>query len=171
MKKIDKFYYFKDDPIEKSFANSVGGKIIKKSDFYKNTNDFKDSCLIIRGLKHESIMVLAKEHNIKFAYIDTGYMGNFKDKRYHRIVINGVQNYDIVERDGKRLKDLFTYLKKTLNIKRESIIRDWNVKDGYILLCPPSRKSLDFYNIDHDLWINNITEEIRKYSNNKIKIR
>lgn len=134
--------------------------IIKDYDY-----DFKDEEILIRGLGKKILIrkCLEKQHN--FYYMDSGYIGNWPNtnnptgaKLWHRIVKNGLQHSDVINRPEDRWK--------TLDYK----IFD-RKKGKFILLVTPSEKPCKFYNINREDWILSTCETIKQYTDRPIKIR
>ena len=116
--------------------------------------------IAVRGIAKKKVMHKAIEDGRDFYYIDTGYFGNAKTKRYHRISKNSLQfnlpiNHDCPD-------DRFT--KCGVNIKRKTPGRN-------ILLCPPSQKALTYWAVDLKEWIESTTQEIAKHTDRPIIIR
>lgn len=153
------------DPYLQDFIVGADGKL-STWDMEKESN----SPLVIRGLGGTSQKALkhCMDTGRDFYYIDTGYLGNGKVKRYHRITLNGVQNTGpIIERPHNRLSRMqwkqrpfqgYTFPKE-------------KVRQADILICPPSAKVMKFYGEDPDKWLENTIAEIKKYTDRPIKVR
>jgi hypothetical protein len=97
--------------------------------------------------------------------MDSGYVGNYKSssnpqgwKLWHRIVKNGVQHNEIINRSDDRWKRLDYPIEKRKH-------------GNHILLVTPSEKPCKFYGIDRDTWVNETVAEIKKYTDRPIVIR
>lgn len=145
------------DPILESFAIGSNG-IISSWDTQKNLK----TPLIIRGVGGASQKAYRHcwETNRTFYSIDTGYLGNGKIKTWHRITKNNLQNLNpIIERPDNRLKQMnWKYCRPTSG-------RD-------ILICPPSVKVMNLFGQpDPETWTQQVIEELKKYTDRKIRIR
>ena len=108
-----------------------------------------------------------KNNKLNFIHSDSGYFNqpyelNPKGKKfYHRTAVNAFQNEYILDVPGDRFEKL------------SFPINDWNTKGDYILLAPPSTKTLNFLRarITQDQWINNFMTEIKKHTDRPVKIR
>jgi hypothetical protein len=94
-----------------------------------------------------------------FYYMDTGYFGNGKQKLYHRITKNDVQNFGpIINRPSDRFD--------------RTGIRLTKFKSGTnILLAPPSQKLLNLYDINLEEWLEQTQDEIKKYTDRLVITR
>jgi hypothetical protein len=145
------------DPYLKSFIIGSGGYISSWEQEKK-----KKTSLVIRGLGSKSRAAIAHcwKTNRTFYAIDTGYFGNGKIKKYHRITKNNLQNMGpIIERSGDRLRAI-----------------DWKFKkfsDGSkILICPPSEKVMSLWNQPSpEKWTKQVVAELEKYTDRPIEIR
>ena len=155
----------KYDPYCEDFVKGAGGTI-STWNLQKGTK----WPLVIRGLGGTSrkAITYCKENNRVFYAIDTGYMGNEKTKIYHRITKNGVQNTGpIIERPTDRLEKIGWSTRGTVpyeSPKKKSKRTD-------ILICPPSKKVMVFYNQDLDTWMKQTVAEIKKYTDRNIVMR
>ena len=116
--------------------------------------------IVVRGIAKKKVMHKAVEDGRDFYYIDTGYFGNAKTKRYHRISKNSLQfNLPI---DHNCSDDRF--IKCGVSIKRKTPGKN-------ILLCPPSQKALSYWGVDLKEWIESTTQTIAQYTERPIIIR
>lgn len=145
------------DPILKSFILGSNGTISS----YEDEKD-SDSALVIRGVGGGSRKAITEcqQTGRTFYTVDTGYYGNVKSKLVHRVTKNDLQNCGpIIERSMDRAK-MFGYKFKKFT------------PGSKILICPPSLKVMDLFNQPSpEEWVQQITKEIRKYSNRPIEIR
>lgn len=121
-----------------------------------------DNALVIRGLGGGSRKAIQHcwETARLFYAIDTGYFGNGKVKTVHRVTKNALQYLGpIEERDGERARK-FGYKFKKFTRGRK------------ILLVPPSNKVMElFAQPSPEAWVEQVTQEIRKYSDRPIEVR
>ena len=116
--------------------------------------------IVVRGIAKKKVMHKAIEDGRDFYYIDTGYFGNEKTKLYHRIVKNGLQfNLPIW---GACPDDRF--MATGTQIRKKTPGRN-------ILLCPPSQKALNYWDVNLETWILQTTEAIKQYTDRPIVIR
>ena len=120
----------------------------------------KNNPLVIRGLGGGSRKAIQYcwQTSRPFYAIDTGYFGNSKSKMWHRITKNALQNTGpIIDRPNDRLTE-FKYRKFK--------------KGNKILLVPPSEKVMRlFKQPDPEIWVENVIEELKKYTDRPIEIR
>lgn len=140
-----------------SFIMGSGG-YISEWDREKNTN----TTLVIRGLGGGSQKAIKHcwENSRDFFAIDTGYFGNQKNKRWHRVTKNALQNTGpIIPRDASRTRKIgYEYKPFTLGKK--------------ILICPPSEKVMNLWGQpDPKTWTDNVKAELKKYTDRPIEIR
>jgi hypothetical protein len=139
----------------------------------KATTDFEDTSkpLVLRGVIKRKEIKICEETGRDYYYVDTGYVGNFPSdcnlggkKIWHRVVKNGLQHSKIKEVPGDRWEYL---IKQDPRLK----FTGWKNYDKKILLVLPNPKATNFYEIDCDTWVREITEKIQKYSNLPIEVR
>ena len=169
-KKTDKFLdlIYKSDP--KNFYY--------KSDTIDVSN--KSPC-VFRGITRIETIKQCLDNNIDFYYIDTGYMGCYPQKNWHRFTKNNFQTLDHLNykqldflTDIKVLKQRFA---RITNIPYDNY-KPIRPKNGdNILIIPPSAKVLRCLTINghtdfkQDEYINYVSKEIRKYTDRKIIVR
>lgn len=153
-----------DQSILESFSNSASGALT--TNFEETSKPF-----VVRGIVKRKEIRECEKQGRDYYYIDTGYVGNFPSrgnssgkKIWHRIVKNNVQHTEIIDRPMDRWNTLITQDPR-LNW---SGWKDYNKK---ILLVLPNPKATNFYGIDCDTWINEITEKIKTYCNLPIEVR
>lgn len=123
--------------------------------------------IVVRSMvKARKVLKKCYDINRTFYYVDTGYMGNHSRpenpkgfKHYHRIVKNGLQHSEIIDRPDDRLKQC--------PVKYES----WKKPGSKILLVTPSGKPCEYYGIDRDQWVKETIDEIKKYTDREIIVR
>lgn len=125
-----------------------------------------DDPILIRSIVKKDLIKERLKSNKTFYYMDSGYFGNYKGignptglKLFHRIVKNGLQHDEIIERPSDRWDALGIPLHKQ---KRNG---------KHILLVLPSKKPCSFYNVDLDQWTFDTVRTIKKYTDRPIKIR
>ena len=169
-KKVDKFLdlIYKSDP--KNFYY--------KSDTIDVSN--KSPC-VFRGITRIETIKQCLDNNIDFYYIDTGYMGCYPDKNWHRFTKNNFQTLDHLNykqldflTDVKKLKERFASIMK---VQYDNYKPKRPVKGENILIIPPSAKVLkcltlnEHVNFTQEEYINFVTKEIKKYTDRKIIVR
>lgn len=142
------------DPILQSFVQGCGGRIS-----YWDREANNPTPIVLRGITKRKEMRACKESGRDFYYIDTGYFGNERKKRFHRITKNDVQWFGpIIERPHDRLA--------------ATGVRPAKFRPGRnILLAPPSQKLLNLYNINLEEWMEQTIEEIKKHTDREIVTR
>jgi len=153
------------DPYLQDFVVGSDGTISKWE-----TEKDSNNPLIIRGLGGTSQKALKHclDTGREFYYIDTGYMGNGKVKRYHRVTKNGVQNTGpIIERPHDRLQRM-RWKPRPFQQHTEPGAK---IRQANILICPPSAKVMKFYGENVDTWLDNTINEIKKYTDRPIVVR
>ena len=145
-----------DDPISNNLAMGFGAETFKKQDI--DLKNLKKQ-IIFRGVMSCKFLKKMVSLNKNFYYIDTGYLGNYKKKIWHRIIKNGFHINHILERPDDRLN--------ALNLERFS----WKKDGRSILICPISKKSSIYYGIDPDKWLKSTMSAIRLHSDRPIVIR
>ena len=170
-KKVDKFL----DQIYKSDPENI--KYLKS-----DTIDVSDkSPRIFRGITRIETIKLCLDNNIDFYYIDTGYMGCYPKKWWHRFTKNNFQTLDHLNykqldflTDMKVLKHRF---KNSMGVAYDSYKPKRPVNGESILIIPPSAKVLrcltlnGHTNFKQDEYIDFVTKEIRKYTDKRIIVR
>ena len=116
--------------------------------------------IVVRGIAKKKVMHKAIEDGRDFYYIDTGYFGNEKTKLYHRIVKNGLQFNLPIWKDCPDDRFMAT----STQIRKKTPGRN-------ILLCPPSQKALNYWDVNLETWILQTTETIKQYTDRPIVIR
>lgn len=169
-KKVDKFLdlIYKSDP--KNFYY--------KSDTIDVSN--KSPC-VFRGITRIETIKQCIDNNIDFYYIDTGYMGCYPDKNWHRFTKNNFQTLDHLNykqldflTDVKKLKERFASIMK---VNYDSYKPKRPIKGENILIIPPSAKVLrcltinGHTNFKQDEYIEFVSKEIKKYTDRKIIVR
>ena len=145
------------DSFLQSFILGSGGII---SDW--DREEYSDNALVIRGLGGGSQKAIKHcwETGRTFYAIDTGYMGNDKGKKWHRVTKNGLQiGEPILDRDSARLSRIGYQYKPFTSGKK-------------ILICPPSEKVMKLWNQpDPETWTQDIINELQKYTDRPVEVR
>ena len=169
-KKTDKFLdlIYKSDPKNKYLK--------------RDTIDVSDKSIrVFRGITRIATIKQCLDNNIDFYYIDTGYMGCYPQKNWHRFTKNNFQtlghlNYAQLDflTDIDILKQRFA---KVMNVPYHNYEPKKQVKGDNILIIPPSAKVLrcltvnGHTNFTQEEYIDFVTKEIRKYTDRKIIVR
>lgn len=144
------------DPILLDFIHGSGGYLSNWDREQKTNNP-----LVIRGLGGGSRKAIqhCKETGRTFYAIDTGYYGNGKIKRVHRVTKNALQQTGpIIERSGDRAK-MFGYKFRKFT------------PGSKILICPPSLKVMETFGQNLDEWLEQTIKTIKVYTDRPIEIR
>lgn len=113
----------------------------------------------LRSIAKKKIMKACEAQGRDYYYIDTGYFGNHKRKEYHRVTKNAMQWLGPIEdRPADRLE--------RCNIKTKKMTRG-----SKILICPPSQKAMNFWDLDVDTWMEETIATIKKYTDRPIEVR
>lgn len=151
------------DPFIQKFAHGCGVKPIdpEKFDYDESTDP-----IVLRGILKKKIIKRCWKDNRTFYYMDTGYFGNEIStknphgwKYWHRIVKNNLQHDEIISRPSDRWESF------------KIPIRDWKKNGRKILIAKPDEKPMKFYNIDPDIWINDVVTQLKKFTDRPIEIR
>jgi hypothetical protein len=125
-----------------------------------------DDPVLIRSIMKKDLIQERLRTNKTFYYMDSGYVGNYPCeinprgyKLFHRIVKNGLQHNEIIERPDDRWKELGQTVSKR------------KIGGRYILVVAPSAKPCRYYNVKLDNWISTVVSEIKKHTDRPIKIR
>ena len=168
----------KEDKILDSIYKSDSNNLYYKSDTVDVSN--KSPC-VFRGITRIATIKQCVDNNIDFYYIDTGYMGCYPQKNWHRFTKNNLQTLDHLNykqldflTDVKVLKKRF---KDIMNVDYDNYKPKRPVEGESILVIPPSLNSTRSLNImkhidfEQEDYIDFITKEIKKYTDKKIIVR
>lgn len=116
--------------------------------------------MILSGITNMAPIDQARQHNLDYYYIDTGYFGNVKKKNYLRVTKNAYHNwFPIVERPRDRL-DIAS-----------PDLTEFN-RGNRILLVPPDSKICTSMNLGApEQWIDDTVALIQQYTGREIVIR
>lgn len=138
------------------FVESIGGRMASMEEIYANTT----LPMAFSGITKSAAKTQALAHGLDWWYIDTGYLGNVKDKVWFRITRNNYQNcYKIQQRPADRLE--------LLNIDRTQIKRG-----NQIAIVPPDVKVCSTFGIaSPEQWIQDITALIKQHTDRPVVVR
>lgn len=137
--------------------------------YIKTYKDLKDKPLtipvIFRSMAQRKTVNLCEQQGRDYYYIDTGYLGISRYKKWHRVVKNGVQhseiNYDMPCDRFKNLASSKPYLK----------FSGWKKDGRSILLVTPSEKPCKFYGIQKEEWVNTTLQKLKQHTDRPIVVR
>lgn len=113
---------------------------------------------VVTGMGRLRLISKFEKIGMNYFFIDRGYLFGEK-KHWLRICYNSLQLEQF-----KKIKDY--------SIPKKLLIKPWNHARGdKIIICPPSKKTGSFYNFDPEEWTENVSNEIKKYSDKNIIIR
>jgi hypothetical protein len=115
----------------------------------------------IRGMKFTAAINDCWRDGRTFYYTDNGYVGNGQQKVFFRIIENHVHDIrSIIERPRDRLSaSPFPVVLKNFTPGRK------------LLIAPPSEKSLSLWGMNPEVWVAEVVEELKKYTDRPIEIR
>jgi len=116
--------------------------------------------MIFSGITTMAPIVQAQKYSLDYWYIDTGYIGNTKVKKYLRVCKNSIHaNSPIISRPSDRLN--------RLQIDRTKIQRG-----SRIMLIPPDAKQAAHFAIDSvDVWLQQTINLITQVTDRPLIIR
>ena len=169
-KKIDKF-------LDLIYKSSPKNQYLKS-----DTIDVSDkSPRVFRGITRIATIKQCLDNNIDFYYIDTGYMGCYPQKNWHRFIKNNFQTLDHLNEkqldflhDLKVFKDRF---RKITGTRYDEYKPTKQIKGDNILLIPPSAKVLrcltlnGHVNFSQQEFIDYVIKEVKKYSDRQVIVR
>lgn len=180
----DDVFYFNDEEVFSDFAKSCNAIKIREADFLKYYDDFIDSTLLTLYFRNKKVIDLAKKVNIEFYNFDNGYFGNLnsyyksdvKSYKYfnpifYRIIRNGTHFSKIKRIGSKRYSRLKKRIRMHFGVSFEDILKSWKTHGNKILICPPSKSSSKFYNLDYLDWPRKVYDDLRQYTDMEILIR
>lgn len=138
------------------FVQYLGGHMATEQEILANTT----APMAMSGISKSLAKTQALKHNLDWWYIDTGYLGNLKDKYWFRITKNSHQNvYPIQQRDDVRLRRL-------------QVDRSQYHRGKKILVVPPDPKICSCYNLPQpEQWIQQTTALIQQHTDRPVEIR
>ena len=165
------------------FLNSIYKSDLKNIKYLKSdTIDVSDkSPRVFRGITRIATIRQCLDNNIDFYYIDTGYMGCYPQKNWHRFIKNNFQTLDHLNEkqldflhDLKVFKDRF---RKITGTRYDEYKPTKQIKGDNILLIPPSAKVLrcltlnGHVNFSQQEFIDYVIKEVKKYSDRQVIVR
>ena len=165
------------------FLNSIYKSDLKNIKYLKSdTIDVSDkSPRVFRGITRIATIKQCLDNNIDFYYIDTGYMGCYPQKNWHRFIKNNFQTLDHLNEkqldflhDLKVFKDRF---RKITGTRYDEYKPTKQIKGDNILLIPPSAKVLrcltlnGHVNFSQQEFIDYVIKEVKKYSDRQVIVR
>ena len=136
---------------------------------------------VFRGITRIETIKQCLDNNIDFYYIDTGYMGCYPQKNWHRFIKNNFQTLDHLNEkqldflhDLKVFKDRF---RKITGTRYDEYKPTKQIKGDNILLIPPSAKVLrcltlnGHVNFSQQEFIDYVIKEVKKYSDRQVIVR
>ena len=150
------------DPYLRSFMKGING-----TESTWENEEHTDNTLIIRGLGGGSQKAIKRcwKSGRPFFAVDTGYFGNGKHKKWHRITYNALQNMNkMVEHPKDRLE---LQLKKSW----KEIYKPFT-QGSKILVCPPSDKVMNMFDQGTaEEWTTKLVTQLKTLTNRPIEIR
>jgi hypothetical protein len=145
-----------------NFVKSVGLLIDPEADLVRRRNfrDRNEDCLIRNTVGNEDLLISKIDNDLPFWFIDSGYT-NFteKGKRWHRLVRNHLHYNRYFDAPSDRLQNFTEFP------------RPWRSSGERILVIEPGEFSANIFHTDVSKWRQEITDEIRQYSDKKIVFR
>jgi hypothetical protein len=116
--------------------------------------------MIFSGVTVSLVIEQARQHNLDYWYVDTGYFGNGKRKNYLRVTKNAYCNwFPIVERPRDRLDEI------TLDLTKFH-------RGNCILVVPPDNKVCESMKLGNpEQWITDTVSLIQQHTDREILIR
>jgi len=143
------------DPIVENFIIGAAGRITT----WDGDAEHLKNPIALRSIAKRKQMHACLESGRDFYYIDTGYFGNGKSKKYHRVTKNAMQWLGPIEdRPADRFEATGEKIKKYTTGSK-------------ILLCPPSQKALKYWDLDLSDWLEQTIDTIRENTDREIVIR
>lgn len=155
----------KDGRIRAAYDSYPGKKgILLREQF--NYNSTNPEPIVVRGFGYKNHINMCLADGRDFYFMDHGYFGNNKNplnpeghKIYHRIVKNGYQHSEIIDRPSDRW-DALKYK-----------IEDRKRGGKHILMVMPTSKPFALYSDDEERWRKETIETIKMYTDRPIIIR
>lgn len=160
----------------KSFAQDP--ILVSKSDFATYPERYLDCIAICYGLSNYGEILIAKQHGIKYLYIDNCYFGslnsfhtNRKPKKiFYRVVLNDLVLHKIINRPPDRFEQQLKYLHDNYGFK--NFYQEEPKNNGSnIIIIPPSGKVNQICNINPELWSEEVYQKIKQQTDLNITIK
>lgn len=138
------------------FSIDPNGTLIRRHRF----NSYTEDCLIRNTVGNEELLINKIDKKLPFWFIDSGYT-NFLEpnKKWHRLVRGHLHYGNFFDAPVDRLGNFKSFPKK------------WRSDGEIISVIEPGPFAADIFHVDLKTWKYKIEEEIRKYSDKKIKFR
>lgn len=148
--------YAKKDKWVGPFVEYLGGRMATLEEVCANTT----VPMALSGISKSTAKDQAIQHGLDWWYIDSGYMGNLKDKYWFRVTKNSHQMiYPVRPRDDRRLRQL-------------PIDRTQYRRGSKILIVPPDCKVCSCYHLPPpEQWIEQTRALIETYTDRPIEVR
>jgi len=147
----------KMDPIIDNFIIGADGVI----GMSKDTGTVPlETPAVIRGIAKRKVIKRCIDEGRPWYYIDTGYFGNGKTKLYHRVTKNNMQYTGKIHEDCPDDR----FVKTGVGISHHR-------PGDSILICPPSQKAMNYWNMDLQEWLKITVDDIKKHTDRPIIIR
>ena len=114
---------------------------------------------LIRGMKFTAGINDCWNKGRDFYYIDNGYLGNGQTKTYFRIIKNHVHDIRPIQDRSRDRLDRCQFYTLPFSTGRK------------ILIAPPSFKSLSLWNMDPEVWVADVVEQLKQFTDRPIEIR
>jgi hypothetical protein len=137
------------------FTDGSNGKIVTVREALESDYNIP---LCWAGSHKETLYRHCIENNRKFYNLDTGYFGNTKRKEVIRISVNNLQDQGPITSQPVDRLDMFNI--NLVNYRRGSSI----------VIVPPDEKISKVFKLT-DSWVDNVIQELKKYTDRPIKIR
>ena len=173
------YIYFPDNIIADALKKPTNVREIERHYFMQHVDDFQRAVFLLRGITNYKYCHHINRANADYFYFDTGYFGNMNSyyepptykKAFHRMVYNNLQLNELEKVDDSRYQIILKYIRKDFKVKEKDLIKPWKKNGSKILICPPSEKVSHTFGIKTDPWIEEVTSEIKKYSDREIIVR
>jgi hypothetical protein len=138
------------------FVQSAGGRMATQEEILANTT----LPMAVSGITKNIVPSIAQANGLDWYYIDTGYFGNAEEKTWFRITKNNYQNTGpVLLRPADRLSQF-------------RLDRTPYQRGQKILIVPPDPKISQAYRLESpEQWIENVSSQIRQYTDRSIDIR
>lgn len=145
------------------FVKTVGQHIDKNSILIRRSDfrSYQDDCLIRNTGEMEQCLVTKIDNSLPFWFIDSGYT-NFlegKKKKWHRLSRNHIHHLNTFEAPVDRMGVFADFP------------RQWRTEGDTILVIEPGQFCASIFHIDIEQWKRSVEQELRKYTDKKIKFR
>ena len=169
------------DPYIYDFAVATNGVYMPGEQLVLDGTD-KRPC-VFRGLGKSPYIKECVKQNIDYMYIDTGYFGNDRTKKWHRVAYNNLQTLNhlsIVEveqrlMDGLKRIDARNWLLDRFEKVHGVDLYKWKPgrrkRGDTILIVPPSQKVFNHFGGDAKEFTDKLVKELKLYTDRPVEIR